>query len=318
MAKPQPYARANNAKANLDEIYNAPTPVPYYTRLGELDYVIPHLARPVFGTLIAERAASQAEPVTILDVGCSYGVNGALMRAGLTFDMVRDRYSSPEIRNLPHKTLLEYDRNFFAAWPRRHDVRIIGLDISQPAINYAVQSGAIDIGFAANLETDGLSEAFAKALEKVDIIVSTGCVGYITHRTFDAILAACSPARRVWAASFVLRMFPYEAIAARLATHGLETEKHAGTLFIQRRFENQTEMDATLEALRNQGVDPAHREAAGLFYSELFVSRPKKEIERRPLETLVSVVCGADKPWRPAVNGLQPHTATGMPIRRAS
>lgn len=317
MAKPQLYALANHGKANLDEIYNAASPVPYYTRLGELDYVIAHLARPVFGTLIAERAAMQAEPVTILDVGCSYGVNGALMRAGLTFDMLRDRYSSPEIRNLSKDALLEFDRHFFSAWPRRHDVRIIGLDVSQAAIDYAVKSGAIDMGFAENLEAEGPSDALKQALAKVDIIVSTGCVGYITHRTFDAILPACAGARPVWVASFVLRMFPYDAIAARLAQHGLETEKHAGTLFIQRRFENQAEMDATLEALRRQGVDPAHREAAGLFYSELFVSRPKAEADRHPLDTLVNVVCGADKPWRPAINGLQPRSFSAMSIRRA-
>lgn len=318
MAKPHLYALANNAKANLEEIYNAPSPVPYYTRLGELDYVIPHLARPVFGSLIAERAANQEGPVTVLDLGCSYGVNGALMRAGLSYDMLRDRYSSPEIRNLPSDTLLDHDRNFFAAWPRRHNVRIIGLDVSTAAVDYARKSGAIDEGYAENLETGIISDEFANALNKVDLIISTGCVGYITQKTFDIILSACTNKRAAWVASFVLRMFPYASIAARLARHGLETEKLAGTLFIQRRFEDQAEMDATLEALRAQGIDPAHREASGLFYSELFVSRPEIETRSQPLGSLFNVVCGADKPWRPAVNGLQPRTSALPFIRRAS
>lgn len=318
MSTAQPFARTNMVKENLDHIYNAPTPIPYFTQLGGLDYLIPHLARPVFGTMIAERAASQREPVTVLDIGCSYGVNGALMRGGLTYDMLRDRYSSAEMNRLTREELLDYDRKYYAAWPRRHDVRIIGLDVSEAAVDYAKQSGAIDEGFAINLETHDLTREQEEVLAEVDLIVSTGCVGYVTSRTFDAVARACRRDRPAWVASFVLRMFPYNAIAASLAKQGMDTEKLTGTLFVQRRFSGQQEMDATLAALRQQKIDTSYREDNGLLYSELYVSRPQAEIEKRPLHELVGVVCGADKPWRPGVNALKPARPDYAPLRAVS
>ena len=70
----------NSHKANFDAIYDLPDPREYYRVLVGLDYVIPDLARNVFRSVIERRTQDAAWPLTILDVGCSYGINAALAR----------------------------------------------------------------------------------------------------------------------------------------------------------------------------------------------------------------------------------------------
>ena len=89
------FSQLNESKANFDHIYVAEDPRQYFRHLGQLDYIIPHLAQPVFGQLIRARAETQREPVTVLDLGSSYGVNGALMKYALHYDMLRERYTAP-------------------------------------------------------------------------------------------------------------------------------------------------------------------------------------------------------------------------------
>jgi hypothetical protein len=92
-------------------------------------------------------------------------------------------------------------------------------------------------------------------------------------------------------------MFAYEEIEETLATLGLQTEQFEAATFVQRRFANYEEMDATIRAVEERGLDPRGREADGLFHADLFISRPPQEIARRPIQKLVSVVSGANKPW---------------------
>jgi hypothetical protein len=131
----------------------------------------------------------------------------------------------------------------------------------------------------------------------VDIVVSTGCVGYVTSKTFQRLARLARRGRPAWVASFVLRMFPYDDIEATLATLGLETEIFEAATFVQRRFANFEEMEATIKAIEERGLDPRGRESDGLFHADLFISRPPAEIARRPIQKLVSVVSGANKPW---------------------
>lgn len=298
------FSEINQAKINLDHIYTEKDPREYFKHLGQLDYIIPHLAQPIFGQLIRARAQSQSEPVTVLDLGSSYGVNAALMKFSLTYDMLRDRYAYPPLQSLSSTEMLELDRAFYAAWPRHPQVRVIGLDVSENAIAYAQACGTIDRGFAIDLETTDPTPEQAEILADVDLIVSTGCVGYVTSRTFQKLAALSRRGRPAWAASFVLRMFPYEGIAAVLAAQGLETEKFEGATFVQRRFADLAEMEAAVRAVEGRGIDTAGHEAEGLYHADFFLSRPRAEIERCPIQKFVSVVSGANKPWSPGMNVL--------------
>jgi len=298
------FSHLNELKSDFSAIYAEKDPREYFRVLGQLDYIVPHVAQPVFDQLIRARAESQDEPVTVLDLGCSYGLNGALMKYSLRYDALRARYTDPTLKTLSSDALLELDRNFYRAWPKNPRVRVVGLDPSGNAVRYGEAAGTMDVGLALDLEECDPTPEQAEVLEAVDLIISTGCVGYVTSKTFKRLAKLARRGRPAWVASFVLRMFPYDGITQTLATLGLETERFESATFVQRRFASVEEMDGTIRAVEERGLDPRGHEAEGLFHAELFVSRPPEEIVRRPLQKLVSVVSGVNKPWSVGTHAL--------------
>jgi hypothetical protein len=112
-------------------------------------------------------------------------------------------------------------------------------------------------------------------------------------------------------------MFPFDDIAATLAQWGLVTEKFEGATFVQRRFANVEEMEAAVRAVEARGIDTRGHEADGLYHAELYVSRPREELERHPLQKVVSVVSGANKPWTVGTNVLGGYGDTARRRARA-
>ena len=290
----QRFDRLTAFKANFDQIYTAPDPREYYRVLFGLDYVIPELAKPVFRALIERRAEAVADRLKILDLGCSYGINAALARFPLDLSRLARRYVGPEAFDLEPKELIDLDRAYFASWPKTTDARFIGQDTSKPAIDYATRVGLLSGGVTTNLEENAPSERERTLMSGVDLIFSTGCVGYITSATFRRILEL-QEGRMPWVANFVLRMYPFDAIARELEAFGLVTEKVQGVTFVQRRFHSKDEFESTVDALRDQDIDPRGKEAEGLLHAELFISRPKEDVAETPLSELVSVTSGAGR-----------------------
>lgn len=300
----QSFSEINEIKVDFSNLYTSPDPRNYFKYLGQLDYVIPHLAQPIFSQLIRARAETQSEPVTVLDLGSSYSVNGALMKYALRYQTLRERYTSPALQGVDSAELLRLDRHFYQSWPRTGDHRVIALDISENAVRYAQDCAAADLGIAINLEEHDPSPEQAAALADVDLIMSTGCVGYVSSKTFRRLAQVTKKGRVPWVVSFVLRMFPYDDIAASLAQQGLVTERFESATFVQRRFANRDEMEATILAVERRGLDTRGHEAEGLYHADLFISRPADEIERMPLQKLVTVVSGANVPWTVGTNVL--------------
>jgi len=304
MKDKQNYTVINKTKSNFDRLYDSKDPRDYFKYLGELDYIIPHLAQPIFNQIIQARAQLQSGPVTVLDLGASYGVNGALMKYQLDYEALRQRYTAPALQVLDSEEVLELDRAFYKSWPKNAGVRVIGHDVSVNAVTYAEACGSVDLGMAINFEEDDPSPAQIKALADVDLIVSTGSIGYISEKTFARIARFTDPARKPWVVSFVIRMFPFDEIQKTLEGLGLETEKFEGATFVQRRFADREEMLATVASVEARGIDTVNHERQGLYHADLFVSRPREAIEACPLSQLVSIVSGANKPWTVGTNVL--------------
>lgn len=317
MNKPVSFTKLNQAKMDFSDLYTSRDPRNYFKYLGQLDYIIPHLAQPIFGQLIRARQELQDEPVTVLDLGCSYAINGALMKYALGYEQLRQRYTAPALQTLSSEELLDLDRNYYRSWPKHENVRVIGLDISENAIRYAQAAGILDGGLAVDLEKGELTPEEADLLADVDIIVSTGCVGYVTAKTFARVLKASRRGRTPWVASFVLRMFPFDEIEKTFNSYGLTTELYEGASFVQRRFANREEMEAAIRAVEARGLDSDGYETDGLYHANLFISRPAEEIERRPIQKLVTVVSGANKLWPVGANVLGSFGPTALRRARA-
>jgi hypothetical protein len=286
----------NSSKANFDEIYAMEDPREYFSVLGALDYMIPDVAAPVIRQLLAARARRHpARESQVLDIGSSYGINAALHRFPLTFTVLRRRYTRHEVAALSSDELCRLDRNYFASWPDVGIGRFVGMDVSAPAIEYAKRVGLIEHGIAANLEESSLDARDAKALANVGVVLSTGSVGYVTEKTYETILDVL-PTPAPWIISFVLRMFPYDSFAGLFEKHGLVTERLASAVFVQRRFRDLPEFERSLAQLGALGIDTSAVEADGLLHAELYVSRPRSDVQAAPLDSIVTVCSGRNRP----------------------
>ncbi|WP_072393942.1 class I SAM-dependent methyltransferase [Hyphomicrobium sp. CS1GBMeth3] len=287
----------NKAKACFDSIYTEPDPREYHRVLGGLNYVIPDLAKDIFRQLIAALEQLRGRPIKVLDLGCSYGNNAALIRFPLEFARLQQRYMALQSRDISTSELLSLDHHFFQSWPRQ-DLTIVGCDVSRPAVAYARAVGLIDDGITQDLEQEPLIQANKNALQGVDLIISTGAIGYVTERTLSRLLRAIGePAP--WLAAFVLRMFPYDTISGVLDEYGHVTEKASGVTFVQRRFQSEQEFLSVLSQLEALGIDSRNKEMDGLLHSELFLSRPPEDCDELPIEGLASVSSGICLPYGP-------------------
>jgi carnitine O-acetyltransferase len=264
-------------KISFDDIYTQPDPRAYFSTLRPLDYCIPQLAKPYFHTLCQQlrrqqRPAQHSGAVTVLDMGCSYGVNAALLKCDLTMDDLYRRYCGEPASAASRSALLARDREFVRLRDRLPFTRFVGLDASLPAVNYATQAGFLDDAVHADLEERTATERECGQFAGTDLIISTGCVGYVTDQTIFQVLDA-NDGRHPWMAHFVLRMFPFEPMMESLVGLGYETIGF-DRAFRQRRFASPQEQEHILDTLSQAGMDPAGLEADGWLYAKLYVSKP--------------------------------------------
>ncbi|WP_327118368.1 class I SAM-dependent methyltransferase [Nocardia sp. NBC_01730] len=257
-------------KASFDDIYVHPDPRAYYTRMSDLDYRIPELAKPFFQQQIREyRASARVAAPTVLDIGCSYGVNAAVLRFDTTVPELADHYDDADC---DRAGLIRRDRARVNAGTGLTDVRFVGMDVARPALDYAHEAGLLDDVVHADLESGEPTGEQRALLATADLVVSTGCVGYVTEKTL-ARVATAHPRRRPWMAHFVLRMFDFAPIAAELAALGYRTEQAPGR-YQQRRFASGAEQAQVLNTLSVNGIDTTGLEDSGWLYADLYLSRP--------------------------------------------
>ncbi|GAB3655721.1 class I SAM-dependent methyltransferase [Actinocorallia lasiicapitis] len=260
-------------KVSLDHIYDRPDPRAYFRTLRTFGYNVPQNAKPHFSALIAEYGETTGRRLPrVLDIGCSYGINAALLNHDTTMDDLYTRYDgAPTTRG----SLLEADRR-----RSRHATpvaRFTGLDVSEPALAYAVQAGLLSEAVHADLEACEPTDAQTAILARTDLVISTGCLGYVGEKSIARLLTAFGD-RRPWMAHFVLRMFPFDPIGALLADAGYRTSRSTAT-FRQRRFATAEERDQVLDRLAPLGPDLP--ESDGWLHAELFVSVPNDQPRTR-------------------------------------
>ncbi|MBO0855259.1 MAG: class I SAM-dependent methyltransferase [Nocardia sp.] len=258
----------STGKASFDDIYDRPDPRAYCHRMNELDYCIPELAKPAFLQQFSEFRSEFGREPTVLDLGCSYGVNAALMRFGVSMSELDEHY-----RDADTATCIARDRARLASEDRIPGVRFIGMDASAPALDYGAATGLLHEIVHADLESEDPNENQRRILSQADLVISTGCIGYVTGRTLTRIVRARETGLP-WMAHFVLRMYPFTTIERELAALGYRTERRPGT-FRQRRFASEEEQRQVCDTLAANGIDPAGYESEGWLHAELYISRPE-------------------------------------------
>ncbi|MGE0612116.1 MAG: hypothetical protein AB7G34_13020 [Hyphomicrobiales bacterium] len=272
-------------KLDLNGIYNNPDPREYYSTLDLLDYSVPQEAQRYFRKILAtHRETTGRDATKVVDLGCSYGVNAALLKCGMTLPQLYGLYRDESTAGLDRDALIRRDRGIYetAASP---GLEVVGVDCADRALAYAVEASILDDAVAADFESEKPAGRHRQALDSADLIISTGCVGYISERTIARTLDACGDTRP-WMAHFVLRMFPYAPIQEMLAARGYVTAR--GTRPVrQRRFACAQEREQVLDRLADQGIDGSGLEYDGWYYADLYVSRPRCDADLVTAQELV-------------------------------
>ncbi|MEU7581308.1 hypothetical protein AB0B50_27315 [Streptomyces sp. NPDC041068] len=277
MATDRHRTRTASGKTRFDDIYDRPDPRAYFRTLAPYAYEIPHHAQAVFRRtreLCAQVPGSEG-PVTVLDVCCSYGINAALLNHDLTLEDLYAHYTSAEAAALTPAELLERDKEFYASRRRADATPVIGLDMAENATRYALDAGLLDEAYAENLERHPPSPRLRRAVARTGLFTVTGGIGYISHRTFDALLD-CTRGP-VWVSAFVLRTVPYRRIVETLAAHGLVTAMDPARTYPQRLFTSPEERREAVRQVILAGEDPTGHESEGRYYTHLYESRPRTD-----------------------------------------
>ena len=275
-----------SGKASFGHIYDLRDPKEYYTTLGRMDYKAPEHGRRLFSALLEKRF--NAGPVNVVDLCCSYGVNATLLKYDVVLDDLYDRYSSDAL-SLSGNELAEADATYYAGRERQNAPRVVGVDVAENAVSYALKAGLLDAGAAEDLENQPPSDSLKREVSGADLFTVTGGIGYITERTFDRLLGCVDEGRDPWVAVLALRWVSYGKISAVLGEHGLVTEKLEGRTFEQRRFADGEERDYVCEELEKMGIDPKGKEDEGSYHAEFYLSRPAKHVEEASVEELVGI-----------------------------
>lgn len=276
----------NEAKVSMDHIYDQPDPRAYFRELKKLDYIIPDSAKLIFQTLISRLKRRRCGTVHVLDLGCSYGINAAILKFDQTMPELYEQWGKDNLAEATIGEVAKYGKHLYSAIEDPEDVTVIGLDQADNAVEFAEKIGLLDGGLSANLETEPLPGETGVDLGAVDLVTSTGCVGYITEKSFDRLLPAIEPGHRPWFANFVLRMFPFDNIANTLGEQGYVTEKLESRTFVQRQFASAREQEEVIDRLRDQGIDPAAEEEGSCLLAEFYLSRPAKDAAAEPIGDL--------------------------------
>ncbi len=274
-------------KADFGAIYDQPDPRSYFNTLVDFDYVIPQEGSAVFRRLLRALPVDAAKVPTGLDLCCSYGIVSTLIKTDLHIRDVYRHYGAPGVDSMSPEEVRSMDRQLVRTRLRSQRPRMIGLDIAANAVDYAVATGSLDAGVAENLEQDDPSSEFTRLMADVDLIATTGGVGYVTEKTFDRLLQVAKPSTQV--AAFCLRTYDYGPIAQTLAAHGLVTESMTRT-FRQRRFVDPDEQQWAIDRVRDRGLDPSGREDDGYYHADFHLSRPADTVSKHPIDELLAAV----------------------------
>ncbi|KAJ4137196.1 hypothetical protein NW768_002777 [Fusarium equiseti] len=275
-------------KASFDDIYNNKDPRAFLTTLAPLEYTIPQQVQPLFQRL-HQLSSQGSTSCAILDVCCSYGINGSLLGHDIDMNTWTAHYAGSELSS--EQQILS-DKDFFASRVRSDKPVVLGLDKAENTIHYALDSGLIDNGWAEDLEAHDPSPSLSEALKDVNLIICTGGVGYVSTRTFDRILSAIPKSKNVWVASTVIRTVSYDEVAMALREHGLQTAELHGVVLRQRRFASVKEKSDAIIQVKARGLDTAGFEDEGYLCAEVYISRPIGEPSGTPIVDLIDTVKG--------------------------
>ncbi|KEQ56784.1 hypothetical protein AAA799E16_00941 [Marine Group I thaumarchaeote SCGC AAA799-E16] len=263
-------------KKDFTNIYTQKFPNSYLKEMKRLDYRIPDKTKPLYLSIVKQLYRKLSKKINIIDIGSSYGINSALMKYNLTMSDLDDFF-------LKEEPSIEQSKQFFDQLSSDDSFEFYQIDISEPALKFSENVDLCKKGICVNLETGNLP---IKELPHSDMIIATGCIGYIGYKAFSNIFELIkkqnseenlenSDRGPVFAFS-VLRIFDMADIEKTFDHYGYSLAKTDVRPIRQRRFSDLQEKQKTLSLLHDRGLDTKWLEDDGHFYADFYIASPKK------------------------------------------
>lgn len=260
-------------KKDFSDVYVQKYPAPYLEEMKNVEYRIPDQTKPLYKHL-AERIVNYTRrPIKILDIGSSYGINSALINHELVMSELDEFF----IENNPHPSI-KSTQNFFDDLPNSDsNLEFYLVDISSPALDFAEKAGLCQESFCINLEKESIPNKLQQVMQDIDLIISTGCVGYIGWKSFVKIFQKIGSGRDplpVFAFT-ILRIFPSDDIERVFRENNFELVKTRIGPLKQRRFYDENEKNDTIRLLKSRNIETRNLEDTGYYFADLYVGGPK-------------------------------------------
>lgn len=259
-------------KKDFSDIYTQKHPTPYLEEMGNLKYRIPDQTKPLYKHLAERILNYKKRPVKILDLGSSYGINSAL----LNYELIMSELDDFFIKNQPNPSITS-TQNFFDDLPNNDDpnLEFYLVDTSLPALNFAEKTGLCKDIFCVNLEKENIPSELQQKMYDIDLITSTGCVGYIGWKSFAKILENIVDRDPLPIFAFtVLRIFQMADIKRVFEENNFELLKTKIGPLRQRLFYDETEMNDTLDLLKSRNINTENLEETGYYFADFYVGGP--------------------------------------------
>jgi len=259
-------------KKDFTDIYTQKHPTLYLEEMGNLKYRIPDQTKPLYKHLAERILNYKKRPVRILDLGSSYGINSAL----LNYELIMSELDDFFVKNKPNPSIIS-TQNFFEDLPNNDDpnLEFYLVDISYHALDFAEKTGLCKDSFCVNLEKENIPFKLQQTMYDIDLIISTGCVGYIGWKSFTKILENIVGRDPLPIFAFtVLRIFQMDDIKTVFEENNFELLKTKIGPLKQRRFYDKTEMNNTLGLLKSRNINTENLEETGYFFADFYVGGP--------------------------------------------
>ena len=167
-------------KKDFADIYTRDSPYEYLKEMNRLEYSIPDSTKPLYNCIIEQLEDKLSRPINVLDLGSSYGINSSLMKYNLTMSELHDFFLSGS------KPTKKETKQFYKKCTSNDNLNFYQIDISKEALEFSEDMKLCERGINVDLEDEKIN--LLESLPKMDIVIATGCVGYIGYKTFSNLL----------------------------------------------------------------------------------------------------------------------------------
>jgi len=148
--------------------------------MDRLEYSISDSTKPLYNFIIEQLEEILSRPINVLDLGSSYGINSSLMKYNLTVSELSDFFL-----NGSEPTKKE-TKQFYKKCTSNDNMNFYQIDISEEALKFSEEMDLCERGINVHLEVEKLN--VLESLPKMDVVITTGCIGYIGYKAFSNLL----------------------------------------------------------------------------------------------------------------------------------